>query len=134
MGRLSDWIARRWGTPSTVVRGRLTVSVISLLVIVSSLVLGLSTATVHFELFFYVMVVGPIVLMAIEVAREIGIKRRAVAAGFLLCLRCRYALAGLAPQTDRCPECGEPFSLEGTVRTWRRWAKALRFAPGGTAR
>lgn len=37
-----------------------------------------------------------------------------------ICLRCCYGLHGL-PESHSCPECGEPFTMNGTKEHWRKW-------------
>jgi len=41
------------------------------------------------------------------------------------CLECGYPLKGL-PAEHRCPECGEPYSMETVRQTWRRYFEAQK--------
>lgn len=46
-----------------------------------------------------------------------GLLDRAQSAGYRLCTKCHYPLAGLGDSCE-CPECGEAFSLPNSERAW----------------
>lgn len=40
--------------------------------------------------------------------------------GGRLCLRCWHSLEGLRASERCCPECGEPFEINETIRKWEK--------------
>ena len=71
--------------------------------------------------FLRIQLVALLWMLGLLIILGIGISRlhaKLRAADGLLCVRCAYDLSGLEPE-GRCPECGEPYTLEATARRWK---------------
>lgn len=52
--------------------------------------------------------------------RRVRVEQRVVRLKFRLCTECGYSLHDAA-QEGRCPECGVPYELDRTIRSWQTW-------------
>jgi len=52
--------------------------------------------------------------------RRVRVEQRVVRLKFRLCTECGYSLHDAA-QEGRCPECGSPYELDKTIRSWQTW-------------
>jgi len=74
---------------------------------------------------FYGSLGVPIAFVAWAAYRFNRVRRTVKQQNYLLCLKCMYALRGLAP-SGICPECGTPFDANDLKEKWQRELKKLR--------